>query len=87
MMTYRFRIVYVHFPCNSDCFHSSAIQVVLSRHNLPRATQVKLVRGEFPERMCIEQGVMLSSRFAEWKVLWISRVLWMAGLGLSQSSV
>ena len=43
------------------------------------------VEGKFPETMCIEQGVVLSCRFAESKVRWISRVLWMAVVG--QSSV
>ena len=37
-----------------------------------------LMRGEFPETLCIEQGVVLSCRFAEWTVRWTSRVLWMA---------
>ena len=36
------------------------------------------------ETLCIEQGVVLSGRFAEWKVRWTSRVLWMAVV--SQSS-
>ena len=43
------------------------------------------MRGEFPETLCIEQGVLLSCRFAESKVRWTSRVLWMAVV--SQSSV
>ena len=43
------------------------------------------MRGEFPETLCIEQGVVLSCWFAEWKVRWTSRVLWMAVV--SQSSV
>ena len=42
------------------------------------------MRGEFPETLCIGQGVVLSCRFAEWTVRWISRVLWMAVV--SQSS-
>ena len=42
------------------------------------------MRGEFPETLCIEQGVVLSCRFAESKVRWTSRVLWMAVV--SQSS-
>ena len=58
---------------------------VLFRHNLPQPTQAQLMRGEFPETLCIEQGVVLSCRFAESKVLWASRVLWMAVV--SQSSV
>ena len=37
-----------------------------------------VARGEFPETLCIEQGVVLSSRLAKWKVRWTSRVLWMA---------
>ena len=48
-------------------------------------TQAQLMRGEFPETLCIEQGVVLSCRFAESKVRWTSRVLWMAVV--SQSSV
>ena len=52
--------------------------MVLFRHNLPQPTQAQLMRGEFPETLCIEQGVVLSCRFAESKVRWISRVLWMA---------
>ena len=51
---------------------------VLFRHNLPQPTQAQLMRGEFPETLCIEQGVVLSCRFAESKVRWTSRVLWMA---------
>ena len=44
-----------------------------------------LMRGEFPETPCIEQGVVLSCRFAEWKVRHAPRVLRMAVV--SQSSV
>ena len=58
--------------------------MVLFRHNLPQPTQAQLMRGEFPETLCIEQGVVLSCRFAEPKVRWTSRVLWMAVV--SQSS-
>ena len=43
------------------------------------------MRGEFPETLCIEQGVVLSCRFAEWKVRRAPRVLRMAVV--SQSSV
>ena len=43
------------------------------------------MRGEFPETLCIEQGVVLSFRFAERKVRRASRVLRMAVV--SQSSV
>ena len=42
---------------------------------LPQSTQAQLMRGEFPETLCIEQGVVLSCRFAESKVRWTSRVL------------
>ena len=59
--------------------------MVLFRRNLPQPTQAQLMRGQFPETLCIEQGVVLSCRFAEWKVRWTSRVLWMAVV--SQSSV
>ena len=52
--------------------------MVLFRHNLPQPTQAQLMRGEFPEPLCIEQGVVLSCRFAESKDRWTSRVLWMA---------
>ena len=48
-------------------------------------TQAQLMRGEFPETPCIEQGVVLSCRFAEWKVRRAPRVLRMAVV--SQSSV
>ena len=41
--------------------------------------------GEFPETLCIEQGVVLSCRFAESKVRRAPCVLWMAVA--SQSSV
>ena len=58
--------------------------MVLFRHNLPQPTQAQLMRGEFPETLRIEQGVVRSCRFAEWKVRWTSRVLWMAVV--SQSS-
>ena len=43
------------------------------------------MRGKFPETPCIEQGVVLSCRFAEWKVRRAPRVLRMAVV--SQSSV
>ena len=43
------------------------------------------MRGEFPETPCIEQGVVLSFRFAERKVRRAPRVLRMAVV--SQSSV
>ena len=43
------------------------------------------MRGEFPETLCIEQGVVLSFRFAERKVRRAPRVLRMAVV--SQSSV
>ena len=59
--------------------------MVLFRHNLPQPTQAQLMRGEFPETLCIEQGVVLSCRFAEWKVRHAPRVLRMAVV--SQSSV
>ena len=59
--------------------------MVLFRHNLPQPTQAQLMRGEFPETLCIEQGMVLSCRFAESKVRWTSPVLWMAVV--SQSSV
>ena len=58
--------------------------MVLFRHNLPQPTQAQLMRGEFPETLYIEQGVVLSCRFAEWTGRWTSRVLWMAVV--SQSS-
>ena len=59
--------------------------MVLFKHNLSQPTQAQLMRDEFPETLCIEQGVVLSCRFAESKVRWTSRVLWMAVV--SQSSV
>ena len=43
------------------------------------------MRGELPETLCIEQGVVLSCRFAERKMRRAPRVLWMAVV--SQSSV
>ena len=52
--------------------------MVFVRHNLPQPTQGQLMRGEFPVTLCIEQGVVLPCRFAEWTVRWTSRVLWMA---------
>ena len=55
------------------------------RHNLPKPTQAQLMRGQFPETLCIEQGVVLSCRFVEWKVRRAPRVLRMAVV--SQSSV
>ena len=58
---------------------------MLLRHNLPQPTQAQLMRGEFRETLCIEQGAVLSWRFAESKVRWTARVLWMAVV--SQSSV
>ena len=59
--------------------------MVLFRHNLPQPTQAQLMRGEFPETLCIEQGVVLSFRFAERKVRRAPGVLRMAVV--SQSSV
>ena len=59
--------------------------MVFFRHNLPQPTQAQLMRGEFPETLCIEQGVVLSYRFAERKVRRAPRVLRMAVV--SQSSV
>ena len=58
---------------------------MLFRHNLPQPTQAQLMRGEFPETLCIEQGVVLSFRFAEQKVRRAPRVRRMAVV--SQSSV
>ena len=55
------------------------------RHNLPQPTQAQLMRGEFPETLCIEQGVVLSRRFAEWEERSAARVLRTAVV--SQSSV
>ena len=43
------------------------------------------MRGEFLDTLCIEQGVVLSCRFAEWKVRRPPRVLRIAVA--SQSSV
>ena len=59
--------------------------MVLFRHNLPQPTKAQLMRGEFPETLCIEQGVVLSFRFAERKVRRAPRVLRVAVV--SQSSV
>ena len=59
--------------------------MVLFRHNLPQPTQAQLMRGEFPETLCIEQGVVLSFRFAERKVRRAPGVLRVAVV--SQSSV
>ena len=61
------------------------VHVYVECSNLPQPTQAQLMRGEFPETLCIEQGVVLSCRFAESNVRWTSRVLWMAVV--SQSSV
>ena len=58
--------------------------MVLFRFNVPQPTQAQLMRGELPETLCIEQGVVLSFRFAESKAQWTSRVLWTAVV--SQSS-
>ena len=59
--------------------------MVLFRHNLHQPTQAQLMRGEFPETLCIEQGVVLSFRFAERKVRRAPGVLRMAVV--SKSSV
>ena len=64
----------------------STIEVVLFRHNLPQPTQAQLMRGELPETLCTEQGVMLSCRLAKWKVRWTSRALWMAVVSLSNDN-
>ena len=61
--------------------------MVLFRHNLPQPTQAQLVKDEFPETLCIEQEVVLSCRFAEWKVRWTSRVLWMAVISQSSENI
>ena len=47
--------------------------MVLLKHNLPQPTEAHLMRGEFPETLCIEQGVVLSCRFADWTVRRASR--------------
>ena len=52
--------------------------MVLFRHNLSQPTQAELMRGEFPKTLFIEQGVLLSFRFAERKVRRAPRVLRMA---------
>ena len=59
--------------------------MVLLRHNLPQPTQTRLMRVNFPETLCIDQGVVPSCRFSERKVGWTFRVLWVAAV--SQSSV
>ena len=41
-------------------------------------SQEQLMKGEFPETLCIEQGVVLSCRFAESTVRWTSGVLLLA---------
>ena len=58
--------------------------MVFFRNNLPQPTQAQLMRGEFLETLCIEQGVVLFCRFGEWTVRSTSRVLWM--VVVSQSS-
>ena len=60
--------------------------MVLFRHNLPQPTQAQLMRGEFAENLCIEQGVVLSRRFAESKVRWTYHVLWMAVVSQSNEN-
>ena len=55
------------------------------RHNFPQPTQAQLMRGKFPETLCIEQGVVLSCRSPQWKVRSAPRVLRTAVV--SQSSV
>ena len=62
------------------------LQVVLFRHILPQPTQAQLMRGEFPETLCIVQGAVLYCRFAEWMVRCTSRVLWMAVVGQSSEN-
>ena len=59
--------------------------MVFFSQNRPESTQAQLMRGEFPETLCIEQGVVLSCKFAEWKVRRAPRVLRMAVV--SQPSV
>ena len=39
------------------------------------SSQTQLRRGEYPKTLCIEQGVVLSCRFAESKARWPSGVL------------
>ena len=48
------------------------MSVVLFRHNLSQPTQAQLMRREFPETLCSEQGVVLSCRPSESKVRWTS---------------
>ena len=52
--------------------------MVLFWHNLTQPTQAQLMRGECPETLCIEQGVVHYCRFAERKVRRAPRVLRMA---------
>ena len=59
--------------------------MVLFRHNHLQLTQAQLTRGEFPKLLSIEEGVVLSSTSAEWKVRRAPGVLLMAVV--SQSSV
>ena len=61
--------------------------MVLFRHNIPQPTQSQLMRGEFPETLCIEQEVVLSCRFAELKVRRAPRVLRMAVVSQSVKRV
>ena len=70
------------YPWRCLCLESTIM--ALFRHNIPQPTQAQLMKDEFPETLCIEQGVVISCRFAEWTVRWTSRVLWMAVV--SQSS-
>ena len=60
--------------------------MVLFKHNLPHPTQPHLMRSEFLETLyIIEQGVVLSCRFAEWKVWRAPGVLRMVMCHVSSS--
>ena len=61
------------------------LEVATSAVLVMKPTQAQLMRGEFPETLCIEQGVVLSFRFAKRKVRRAPRVLRMAVV--SQSNV
>ena len=62
--------------------------MVLFKHNLLRPTEAQLMRGVFRETLLrIEQGVMLSCSFAEWKVRRAPCVLRIAVVSQSSGQV
>ena len=76
--------VFVVLEAERHCKVVSLVMFWLGEHYIMQCSgssnfisllKLSLLTGEFPETLCIEQGVVLSCRFAEWNVRRASRVL------------